>query len=1134
MKFARFSVTRPVAVTMRIAALVLLGAICLTRLPIDLLPNVSVPTVVVVTNWPNVAPEEIEAQVTRPIEQAVSSTPNLYRVSSTTNEGVSSVRVQFNWGADIGQGSIDVLQVVERARRSFPTDPTLQTPIVFKFDPSTLPILIFGVSGIDDPVKLRTLLDNEVTPILESADGVASAVVTGGQQRAVIVDVDPDRLRAHNLSLERISQRLSQENLNVPAGIARQGNTEYTIRSLGWFTSMEQISAIPVGSFNGRLVSLGQVATIKDSHTETRLATRLNGAPGGGVIITKQSGANTVATAANVFEKLKQVEKLYPQLKFGMAYDQSQFISHSIEELKKSAIIGGLLALLILLFFLRNFRSTMVVALSIPISIVSTFFLMYMCGFTLNTMSLGGLSLATGLIVDDAVVVLENIFRHIERDKKTAFDAAISGSQEIASAVVASTITIMVVFMPLLLIKGQAGQMFTQFALVVIFAMAVSLLDALTVVPMLASRLISGEAHHEMTSAAERARAGIFDRLFARAGDVFNSWDHAYRNGLRWAIGHRLWIVLGAAGISALSFMLVPQIGTELMPQTDSGDFTCRIKLPLGTAFEKTNDIMHKVEAIIRKNPNVETAFAAAGSNLNMSGNTTSLNSNQGSVTVKLKEERKDSTQEVISQLRKQLGGVAGTRPQLTQFDLVTQIMSGGNQNVQVDVYGDDLTKLSAIGRELMGRFRGITGLENVDVNWEDAKPELQWQIDRQKALQLGLNFSDIASTINTATKGDISSYYQEKGFQYPIIVQLPEERRKTAASLENLVITPSSGNRGGGTGVSDDDNGADGTDARSAGAPQAISGIANGIMLRQVAKPVYGMGPSQITRQNRQRFIAVSGSPQGRSPGEIQADMQKVMAEVQLPNGYYWDWGDNQKRRAEEFAGMGLAVVLAIALIYMLLASQFESFLHPLTILVSVPLSAIGVVLALFLTGRAFGLTAFVGLLMLVGIVVKNGILLVDYTNLLRSRGLERDEAVLTAGPTRLRPILMTTCAAVLGMLPLALGLGKGMETQAPMATAVIGGLITSTMLTLFVVPTVYTLFDDVSRFFQSKRALAAEANSATAAGNGHLGDDAQTNGSDGKPVVTVAPLGPSASDPNGAPTPNGAVQSKDAVASE
>lgn len=1032
MDIARFAVNRPVAVTMRIVALVLLGAICVTRLPVDLLPKVSVPTVSVSTVWPNVGPEEIEAQVTRPIEQAVSSATNMYQVSSSTSEGSSSVRIQFQWGTDVGQAAVEVMQLVERATRRFPSDPTLQKPLVFKFDPAQLPILIFGVSGEKDPVKLRTLLDNQVSPMVEAANGVASALVSGGQQRAMIIDVDPDRLRAHNLSLSDVMRRIAEENLNLPAGIAKQGDTEYTIRSLGWFTSPEELSRIPVGSSNGQLVALREVAAVRDDHQETRLYTRINGEPSVGLVVSKQSGANTVATADAVFEKIARAQKLYPNLQFRVAYDQSKFISNSVRDVKVAALIGGTLAVLILLFFLRNIRSTLVVALSIPTSIISTFALLYLCGFTINTMSLGGLALATGLIVDDAVVVLENIFRHIERDHKGATDAAISGTNEILSAVVASTWTVMVVFLPLLLIKGQAGQMFTQFALVVIFSLAVSLLDATTVVPMLATRLIHGEAHRE--SLQNSGSATPLGRAFARFGRWFDALDARYRKGLQWAIHHRAWTIAGALSISGASLLLLPQIGTELMPATDSGDFTVSVKLPPGTALAKTDAVMREVERAVMSNPAVGTAFAAAGSNMSTRGTSTSLTPYRGAVTVKLREDRKQTTAQVVGDLRQRLSRWPGVQPRLTQFDLVTNLMTGGNQSVEVDLYGNDLGTLSSLARDVMQRVRGVRGLENVDVNWQEAMPEVQWKVDRQKALQLGVTFSDIADTINTATNGSIATYYQEKGFQYPIIVQVPEAQRKTVEALQNLVVNSSA--PGGGRGV----------------------------LLRQVAQPVYATGPSQITRQDRQRYVAVTGTPQGRSAGEIQADIEKEMVGMRLPSGYYWDWGTNQKRRAEEFAGMGLAIVLAICLIYMLLASQFESFVYPLIVLLSVPLSITGVLLALFLTGRSLGLTAFIGVLMLVGIVVKNGILLVDYTNVLRRRGVPREEAVLTAGPTRLRPILMTASAAMLGMLPLALALGKGSEVQAPMATAVIGGLATSTFLTLFVVPAVYTVFDDIA----------------------------------------------------------------------
>lgn len=1069
MNIARVSVSRPVLVSMRIAALILFGLVCATKLPLDLLPNISIPTVAVVTQWPNVSPEEMETEITRPVEEAVSTAPNMYSVTSSSVEGISTVRVQFNWGTDIGQAAVDTLQLVEKATSKFPTgDPTLQTPTVYKYDPSQLPIQIYAVTGINDPVKLRMVLDNEITPIVESAAGVASATDTGGSERAILVNVDPMKMRAENVSLTQIENRIMQENINLPAGIAKESNTEYTIRTLGWFTNPNQIAQIPIATVNGAPISIGDVAKVEDSHQEDRIYTRMNGKDAVGMIILKQSAANTVDTAKAVEQKIQTtVHQLYPELKFNLVYDQSQFIVDSVNDLKLSAVIGGSLAILILLIFLRNVRSTMVVAFSIPTSIISTFTLMYAFGFTLNTMSLGGLALATGLIVDDAVVVLENIFRHIERDGKRPMEAAVTGTMEIMSAVVSSTFTVIVVFIPLFLIKGQSGEMFAQFAIVVIFSLLVSLLDACTVVPMLASRLIKeGDQHSgehvvdglpQVQEAKPDAKphGSLLDKIFYQCGLAFDTLDHNYRNGLNWAIRHRIQVIGIAVGVTLLSLLLAPQIGTEMMPTTDSGDFSMTIKMPPGTALSQTNTIMQQVEGIVEKDPDVQTSFSATGTNLSLSGNSTSLNPNVGAEMVKLKDSRKLSTVDNMAFLRKQTSKITGARVLYTQTDLVSTILTGGNTNVEVDIFGDDLGTLYSTAMDLLPKLSAIPGFEGVDVNWQDSLPELQWDVDREKALEFGVTFTDIANAINTESNGFQAGYYQENGYEYPIYVQEPEQYRKTEAELLETPITPSLPT----TADTTDNNG--GTMGSA-----ASSGITGGdVLLMQVAKPDYTWGPSQVTRLNRMRYIAISGQPQNRSESDIEADITKVMNSSPLPHGYRWDWGLTQQRRADEFGGLGLSLFLAIGLIYILLASQFESFVHPLTVLASVPLSAIGVILALFITGRHFGLTAFIGLLMLVGIVVKNGILLVDYTNLLRSRGLDRTTAILQAAPTRLRPILMTASAAILGMMPQAIGLGKGSETNAPMATAVIGGLATSTFLTLFVVPIVYTLFDDLAR---------------------------------------------------------------------
>lgn len=1040
MNIGKFSVTRPVAVTMRIAALVLLGYICLLRLPIDLLPKIDIPTLSVNVSWPNTPPATMETQITRPLEQAVSTVQGLNLVSSTSSLGSSNVRLQLNYGTNLDQASLDVIQLVQRAVRRFPNDPTISPPTVFKFDPNSLPILTYGVTGDKDLVHLRDIMVNEIAPMLESAGGVAQVNVSGGYDRAIMIDVDPDKLRAFGISMSDITKRLQQENVSQPAGFAKESKTQYSIRSIGYFKSVDEIRRLPLGLFNGHLVSLSQVANVRDATQDILYYTRMNGEPAIGVSITKQSDANTVDTARSVEERLSNVRKSYPNLRFSPIYNQAKFVANSISDLQRTAVIGGVLAILIITFFLRNLRSTFVVALSIPISIISTFALIYFCGFTLNTISLSGLALASGLIVDDAIVVLENIYRHIERDKKRAVDAAVSGTHEIIPAVMASTFTVMIVFLPLLLIKGQTGQTFTQFSLVVVFSLAISLLDATTVVPMLSSRMIREkdvieEAHPELRE-QYGDKPNAMTRLFDRIGAGFHNFDNSYRRGLSWSIHHRAAIV----GIAALAVVaaaaLFPFVGRETLPQTDSGNINVNARLPIGTSVETTDVAMRQVEAILKNDPDVQTYIVGAGTNIGLRGGGGGGAPNNGGGTIQLNENRRTPTDQVAKRLQAQLSRIPGVRINVSPFDIVANIIGGNNFGLSVDVYGQTADQLNDLSPAIRDSLDKVPGLEAVDTSVQDVTPELQWHVDRDKAQTLGVSFNDIADTLSATTNGTLSTYYQDpkSGFQVPIYLQVPQSMRLTIEQLKKLPI--------------------EGTQKR--GTP---------VLLGQVADAKIGAGPAQIQRQNRQRYINVGGRVADRPESEVTADITKAMQGIHFPEGTYWTLGARNLQNAKEYSGLGLSVFLAIALIYMLLATQFESFVYPLIVLCSVPLCAIGLVLALFLTGRSFGLTAFIGLLMLIGIVVKNGILLVDYTNQLRSRGMPRDEAILVAAPTRLRPILMTTLAAILGMMPLALGIGSGSEMYVPLATSVIGGLATSTMLTLFIVPTVYTLFDDLAR---------------------------------------------------------------------
>ncbi|MBS1700317.1 MAG: efflux RND transporter permease subunit [Armatimonadetes bacterium] len=1039
MNLAKFAVTRPVAVTMRIASLVVLGFICLLRLPIDLLPRIDIPIVAVSVNWPNTSPEEMETQITRPIEQAVGSLRGLNMVSSSSSQGSTFVRVQLNYGVDVDAASIDVMQMVQRAVGSFPNDPTISPPRIFKFDPSTLPILMYGIQGPDeDLIKLRSKMINEISPQIEAADGVAAVNISGGEDRAIMVEVDPEKLKSRNLSIAQLSAKISAENISLPAGSAIQGKTQYTIRSVGYFKSLDELRMMPIGSYNGNLVRLQEVANVRDASQDILSYTRVNGKPALVMTVTKQNDANTVETSKNVEKVLADIEHRDPSLHFAKAYDQAKFISDSVDDLFHTAVIGAILAILIITFFLRNLKSTFVVALSIPISIISTFTLLYFCGFTLNTISLSGLALASGLIVDDAIVVLENIYRHIEKAKQGRVDAAISGTQEILSAVFASTFTIMIVFLPLLLIKGQSGQIFTQFALVIIFSLAVSLLDATSIVPMLTSRMVSEEEVLEEADPENHPHKKVtpVTRFMDWAGTVLHRLDSAYRRGLEWTLSRRGTVLL-IGGLSVIGALLIwPMVGKENFPKSDSGNLNVRLRLPIGTPVNVTDGLVKQMEAIILDDKDVDVVIAGAGANVGLRG-AGGGGPNNGSATVQLKLNRKSSTEEVIKRLQGKLAVLPGVRAQVSPLDVVQNIL-GNNTGFGVDVYGQDLPSLTAAAKMVEETLSKVPGLQNVDVSVDDTLPEIEMSVNREKASTLGVSFNDVASVISSSTSGKLSSYYQEKGFQYPIYVQVPEDKRQTIEQLENLPVTTQNGTT---------------------------------IILGQVANAAYGMGPTQISRQNRQRVISVGGNVQDRSDSDVQADALAALAKLKMPEGTYYTLGVRQLQQGQEYSGLGLAVVLAVALIYMLLAAQFESFLYPLVVLFSVPLCAIGFVLALFLTDRAFGLTAFIGLLMLVGISVKNGILLVDYTNQLRARGIDRHDALLTAGPTRLRPILMTSLCAILGMAPLALGIGTGSELYVPLATAVMGGLATSTILTLFVIPAVYTIFDDIKAKYYARK---------------------------------------------------------------
>src|SRR5579872_3426542 len=1044
-------------------AIIVLGLFAFPRLPVDLLPSFTPPVVTVAVNYTNVAPQQMETLITRPIENAVSRVPGIQLIDSTSSEGTSEVRAQFYYGTNIDTAAVDVQQQVARIWSTLPNDPNLSQPTINKFDPNQLPVVRLYVT--DPNMTLRNLGDlwtNTLSDEFSSVNGVASVSVSNDQVRAIMIEPDIGKISGYGLTLSQIVSRVGQENLNLPAGIVQISNKEYQIQANELFQNAQQVGDIIVATKNGAPIYLRDVANVSDSIQEQRSFQRLNGTPALGVQIIAQPNANVVQTAAGVYAKMKQLEQRYPGMKMAVVFDQRGFITQAVSALEHTAMYGAILAVLIILLFLHSWRSTLIVAISLPISVLGTLFAAYAFGFSLNTMTLGGLALAVGLIVDDAIVVIENIYRHMARGQHVK-EAAESAVSEIFTAVLASSITVITVFVPLMLIPGLQGLLFGPFALMVMTAVAISLLVAVTTVPMLSTLLLRDEkphanGHHKRGYAAFAAK---FDATYER----FSAW---YRRFLGWAVDHpgRIFAVAGVILCATLLALKLGAVTTELFPASNSRFVRFNLRMPNGTALNVTDQVTKEVERRMRQDPRIVNLAAQVGEG--------SSNASQISITLQPGTSSANASRFVqqwqgalngFSARGRAQGQTRANNPQFAKFrrmfgqpipglvafgrtiDIVQNIISRGQDALDLQIYGPDMSKLYDIAQQqVIPKLSQVQGLTRPDTSITPSQPLLNITFDRTRAAMLGLSTQAISQTIDTATSGSTASYLQINGTQYPIIVQLPPDQRRSYQTVADLALqVPVQGA-----------NGTASLNTSTTPAPGAGYALQT-VPLSDVASISIGSGPSEITRQNKQREIDVTATLAGIPLGAAVKATTQIMNSIVLPAGYYWTFGQAVTQQSDTFGSLGMIVLLAVLLIYMLLASQFESFLHPLVIMMAVPLSIAGVVVALVVTQRSFGLTAFIGLLMLVGIVVKNAILVVEFTNQLRHRGLSAREAVLHAAPLRLRPILMTTLATVGGMFPIAAGIEAGSETQAPLGTVVIGGLLCSTMLSLIVIPTLY-----------------------------------------------------------------------------
>jgi HAE1 family hydrophobic/amphiphilic exporter-1 len=1048
MSIPRFAIERPVTMFMISMVIILLGGISLTRLPVDLMPDTQMPTITVRVSYSGVGPLEMEELVTRPIEQAVSAVAGLERVDSTSSEGNANVRLNFAWGTDLSEAADEVRTRLDRVRGRMPED--ADPPTVFKFDSTSMPIMGIGVEGDFDPVTLRELAQNDLSPRLERVAGVAAVTINGGLRRQIRVDLSREKITALNLSPDRIIQILRTENQNIPLGEVNDADRTLLLRSPGQFTHVDEIRNIVVMTRDGVPVYLRDIADVRDTTEDRRSFMRINGVNGIRMQVTKQSGTNTIQIAEGVKREVARINAEVDGIKLQILDDQSRFIERAIGSVQEHAMLGGLLVIAIIYLFLRDLKSTAIICTSIPVSVIGTFALLYFGGYTLNTLTFGGLALGIGMIVDAAIVVLENTYRHLEMGKDR-MTAAIDGSEEVWSAILASTLTHIAVFVPMLFLTGVSSIMFGQLAAVVSFSLAMSLLVAVTIVPVLCSRLLD-PPHTEATGLLGRiSKATGFNRLSAMIDRGLNQVDEFYARMLHLALAHRPTVFATGFALFAIALVLLQGIGFEFQPQTDEGEVQVDVELAVGSRIERTEAVILGVEERVRQLVPEGVRFISQAGGGGGGGGFGGGSMHRGNVNILLvpRDERDRSNEQISMMLRRELSGIPGVivraRPSGGQNNMMRGMGGGGGDGrLSIEILGHDLETSKGIAQDLKTMLDSTPGIADSRLQREEGRPELAVRVDRDKAALLGLTVTGVANTIRTNVAGSQAAMFRDAGNEYPIIVRLREADREQVSEVGDVLLSTPSG--------------------------QVLP--AKNLMVID-----RGTGPVSIERKNQERVQRVNAETEVTLSEAVEA-VKARLNEITVPRDFAVGFGNEVEEQARSFRELQLVLILAIVLVYTVMASQYESLRDPFIIIFSIPLAAIGVVGMLLITGTPFSMQAYIGVIMLAGIVVSNAILLVDYTNTLRHRdGMELRAAIEQAGRHRLRPILMTSLCTALGLVPMALGIGEGAELQAPLARVVIGGLMTSTIITLVFVPAMYTLFEEGLSGLRKKPAPAEAA---------------------------------------------------------
>ncbi len=1025
MKIYETAVSKPVTTTMVFLAIIVFGIYSIINLAIDFFPEIDLPAISVVTVYPGANAESVEEKITKPLEDRLSGINDLDRITSQSRDNISIITVMLQYGTDLNEAANDVRNFIDMAMNVLPDE--VDRPSVFKFSTSQMPIMIYGVEAEQNYPGLRKLLEDNVVNNLNRIDGVASVMIGGAPQRVVYAEIDPKKLDAYGITLDQLSRILQAENINLPVGTIKTSDMEYNVTAEGEFTSSDQIKDIVIGFQNGRSVKFSDIANIRDSLKDESVYESVNGKKGARLMIMKQSNANTVQVSNKVKKELDNLIATMPSdVKMYPIYDSSENIINSVNNLASTIFYAFIFVSLIVMLFFGRLRSSIVIIVTIPIALISGFIYLFLANDTLNVISLSAMTIAIGMVVDDAIVVLENITKHIERGS-TPRDASIAGTNEVWTAVIATTVVILVVFLPLTMLSGLTGTIFRSLGWIVSITMVVSTLGAISITPMMSAHILKGRNIYGTEDEKKKNDAG-YKLWSSTMGKALEWLDNTYQKFLIFVLKYKTYTLIITFLIFLGTMSLIPMLGTEFLPQPDQGTINGNIYLQTGLKLEKTQQFISKLEKIVNERyPEKYIMSFSAGNaeNASMSSLTSSQGSNEVVMTLRLKD-RKDRDRSVF-EIAEDFRNVLDTMPEVIKYDINAGGAAAMSSNVEVQIYGQNLDSSMKVANILSDEISKIPGARDVIINRKNDQPTFKIYFDREKMAKLGLNSAIVSTTLRNYITGYTASKYREEGSEYDIIVRLNDRARNDIELFKNLMISTPTGAK---------------------------------VSLSEIAMIVEESTPPEIEHENKQRVINVSAKPENISLGELGTSIQQITRNIDLPEGTTLKIGGRYEDQMESFRDLILLLLVSILLVYITMAAQFESLTMPLLIILSIPFALSGVILALLITGNTLSVNAMLGGVMLIGIAVKNSIILVDFTNLLRDRGLRLHDAVVQAGRSRLRPILMTASTTLLGMLPMALSRGDGSELWAPIGIAVIGGLLFSTLLSLIVVPTAYYTF--------------------------------------------------------------------------